>query len=60
MGRVFIGGEFSGVVREAFRALGHDAWSCDLEPPLPDADARRRMKETSHAPHALPCRTLSP
>lgn len=24
--------EFSGVVREAFRALGHDAWSCDLLP----------------------------
>ncbi len=28
--RVFIGCEFSGVVREAFRALGHDAVSCDL------------------------------
>ena len=24
--------EFSGVVREAFRRLGHDAWSCDLLP----------------------------
>ena len=24
--------EFSGVVREAFRAKGHDAWSCDLLP----------------------------
>ena len=24
--------ERSGVVREAFRALGHDAWSCDLVP----------------------------
>lgn len=24
--------EFSGVVRRAFRALGHDAWSCDLLP----------------------------
>lgn len=22
--------EFSGVVREAFRKRGHDAWSCDL------------------------------
>ena len=30
--RVLIGCEFSGVVREAFRALGHDAWSCDLLP----------------------------
>src|SRR5690606_23704706 len=24
--------ERSGVVRKAFRALGHDAWSCDLVP----------------------------
>lgn len=24
--------EFSGVVRDAFAALGHDAWSCDLVP----------------------------
>lgn len=30
--RVLIGCEFSGVVREAFRAKGHDAWSCDLLP----------------------------
>ncbi len=28
--RVLIGCEFSGVVRQAFRAKGHDAWSCDL------------------------------
>lgn len=24
--------EFSGEVRRAFRAQGHDAWSCDLLP----------------------------
>lgn len=24
--------EFSGIVRDAFAARGHDAWSCDLEP----------------------------
>lgn len=30
--RVLIACEFSGVVREAFRARGHDAWSCDLLP----------------------------
>ena len=30
--RVLVGCEFSGVVRRAFRALGHDAWSCDLLP----------------------------
>lgn len=30
--RVLIGCEFSGVVREAFRRRGHDAWSCDYRP----------------------------
>ena len=30
--RVLIGCEFSGIVREAFKAKGHDAWSCDLLP----------------------------
>ena len=30
--RVLIGCEFTGTVREAFRKLGHDAWSCDLLP----------------------------
>lgn len=30
--RVLIGCEFSGIVRDAFRAQGHDAWSCDLLP----------------------------
>lgn len=30
--RVLIGCEFSGVVRDAFRAVGHDAVSCDLLP----------------------------
>lgn len=28
--RVLIGCECSGMVRRAFRALGHDAWSCDM------------------------------
>lgn len=28
--RVLVACEFSGVVRDAFRALGHDAWSCDI------------------------------
>lgn len=31
--RVLVACEFSGRVREAFRAKGHDAWSCDLIPP---------------------------
>lgn len=30
--RVLIACEFSGTVREAFAARGHDAWSCDLLP----------------------------
>lgn len=30
--RILICCESSGTVREAFRALGHDAWSCDLLP----------------------------
>jgi hypothetical protein len=30
--RVLVGCEHSGVVRRAFRRLGHDAWSCDLLP----------------------------
>jgi len=30
--RVLVACEFSGVVRDAFRAKGHDAWSCDLLP----------------------------
>lgn len=29
--RVLIGCERSGIVRDAFRRLGHEAWSCDLE-----------------------------
>jgi site-specific DNA-cytosine methylase len=36
--RVLIACEFSGVVREAFRHRGHDAWSCDL---LPAEDGSR-------------------
>ena len=34
--RVLIACEYSGTVRDAFRARGHDAWSCDLLPT--DAD----------------------
>jgi hypothetical protein len=30
--RILIACEFSGVVREAFRKRGHDAWSCDFWP----------------------------
>ena len=30
--KVLVACEFSGIVRDAFRATGHDAWSCDLLP----------------------------
>lgn len=30
--RVLVACEFSGIVRDAFRRRGHDAWSCDLLP----------------------------
>lgn len=30
--RILVACEYSGRVREAFRKLGHDAWSCDLLP----------------------------
>ena len=36
--RVLIACEFSGVVREAFRKRGHDAWSCDLLPALDESN----------------------
>lgn len=35
--KVLIGCEHSGVVRRAFRALGHEAWSCDLLPSEDDS-----------------------
>ena len=30
--RILVACEYSGKVREAFRKLGHDAWSCDILP----------------------------
>jgi hypothetical protein len=35
--RVLVACEYSGRVREAFRARGHDAWSCDLLPSEDDS-----------------------
>jgi hypothetical protein len=32
MKRILVACEYSGRVRDAFRKLGHDAWSCDLLP----------------------------
>ena len=28
--KILIACEMSGIIREAFKARGHDAWSCDL------------------------------
>lgn len=39
MSRVLVACEFSGTVRRAFAAIGHDAWSCDL---LPAEDGSNR------------------
>lgn len=39
MARVLVACEFSGTVRRAFAARGHDAWSCDL---LPAEDGSNR------------------
>ena len=36
--RVLVACEYSGVVRDAFRELGHNAWSCDLKPTLSDPE----------------------
>lgn len=30
--RVLVACEFSGIVRDAFKSCGHDAWSCDILP----------------------------
>lgn len=36
--KVLVACEFSGVVREAFRKRGHDAWSCYLLPALDESE----------------------
>lgn len=40
--RVLVACEFSGVVRRAFAARGHDAWSCDLLPAEDGSDKHFR------------------
>ena len=30
--KVLVACEYSGIVRDAFAAKGHDAWSCDILP----------------------------
>jgi site-specific DNA-cytosine methylase len=41
--RVLVACEFSGKVRDAFRARGHDAYSCDILPASPSSDRHYAM-----------------
>lgn len=65
--RVLIACEFSGTVRKAFEAFGHDAWSCDLlDTEIPGkhyvGDVRDLLKEkwdlTPKAFYGIFCRVL--
>jgi len=52
MGRVLVACEHSGVVRDAFRALGHDAVSCDmLAPERPGPHRRWDVREVIRDEH---------
>ena len=42
--RVLIGCETSGIARRAFSALGHDVWSCDIQP-AEDGSNRHRQED---------------
>ncbi len=53
--KVLVACEFSGVVRRAFRALGHDAWSCDL---LPSEDNSPFHVRVDDAPPHSPTMTV--
>jgi len=47
--RVLVACEFSGTVREAFAARGHDAWSCDLLPTeIPGQHMQRDVLSVLH------------
>ena len=49
--RVLIACEFSGIVREAFRKRGHDAWSCDLLPAEDESIYHYRDDVLTHSQH---------
>lgn len=47
--KVLVACEFSGTVRDAFRARGHDAWSCDLLPTeVPGPHYESDVREVLH------------
>src|SRR5574343_1705709 len=45
--RVLVACEYSGRVRQAFRELGHDAWSCDLYEPAEDGSPWHRAGDAA-------------
>lgn len=53
---VLIACEFSGIVREAFKNRGHNAWSCDLLPTeIPGNHHQGDIKNIMHnVPFTLP------
>jgi len=51
--KVLIDCEFSGVVRDAFRSRGHEAWSCDILACESDPQYHLQMEYTN-----LPCSGL--
>jgi site-specific DNA-cytosine methylase len=63
--RVLVACEFSGIVRDAFRAVGADAWSCDLLPTeRPGQHLQRDIRDVLHNDWDLmlafpPCTHLS-
>lgn len=54
---VLVACEFSGVVRDAFRALGHNAWSCDLLPS--DADITHHIQADANMVLNYPMRAYA-
>ncbi|MCP4638869.1 MAG: hypothetical protein GY851_00475 [bacterium] len=48
--KVLVACEFSGIVRDAFRARGHDAWSCDILP----CEASEEWHYRADVKHVLP------
>lgn len=46
--KVLVACEFSGVVRDAFLARGHDAWSCDLLPSESNGRDRHFQTDVTH------------
>lgn len=51
--RVLVACEYSGRVRQAFRDMGHDAWSCDLLPSEDDSEFHLMGDALLFAEHGL-------